>query len=158
MEFSIELDGWKANIRFSSSHIIPKHKKCGHLHGHTYALHAKVCGKLDENGMIIDFSELKSVLREIADKLDHKILIPEKSPGIDRDKSEIRFVANDKNYVFPQEDCVFLPIKSTTAELLAEYVMKELLKKMKLSKTVSKVIIGVDEGVGQGARVEKIIK
>ncbi|RLF42165.1 MAG: 6-pyruvoyl tetrahydropterin synthase family protein, partial [Thermoplasmata archaeon] len=40
----IEIDGWRANIRFSSAHIIPEYDKCGRLHGHTYAIHAKIYG------------------------------------------------------------------------------------------------------------------
>ena len=53
----IIIDGWKSNIRFSSAHIIPDYEKCGRLHGHTYAVHAKISGKLDKNGIIMDFSQ-----------------------------------------------------------------------------------------------------
>ena len=56
MESYISIDGWKANIRFSSAHVIPEYEKCGRLHGHTYAVHVKIYGETDEKGIIIDFS------------------------------------------------------------------------------------------------------
>jgi len=73
----IYIDGWKSNLRFSSAHIIPEYEKCGRLHGHTYAVYAKISGKYDKNGIIMDFSLLKNTLKQITDELDHKVLIPE---------------------------------------------------------------------------------
>ena len=153
----VEIDGWRTNIRFSSTHLLPGHKKCKFLHGHTYAINVKIYGEKDEQGFIIDFSLLKSNLREIADKLDHRILIPEKNKYVVKAGKEIRINFDGKKYVFPREDCIFLPIKSTTAENLAEYILRELLKKMDVPKNVKKIEIGVDEGFGQGAWVEKVV-
>ena len=157
MSTSLEIDGWKSNIRFSSSHLLSGHKKCGFLHGHTYAIHSWVYGEKDENGFIFDFSLLKSTLREIAEKLDHRILIPEKNENVVITNKEIRINADGKSYVFPREDCVLLPIKNVTAENLAEYILEELLKNINLPKNVKKIDIGVDEGFGQGARAGKIV-
>ena len=81
------MDGWRSNIRFSSAHIIHEYEKCGRLHGHTYAIHAKIYGEPDSKGIILDFSILKEKLREIADELDHKVLIPEKSTVADIKKA-----------------------------------------------------------------------
>ncbi len=157
MSTSVEIDGWKSDIRFSSSHLLSDHKKCRFLHGHTYAIHSHVYGEKDEQGFIVDFSLLKSALREIADKLDHRALIPEKNESVAVAKKEIRINVDGKNYVFPREDCILLPIKSATAENLAEYILERLLKKMDLPKNVKKIDIGVDEGFGQGAWAEKIV-
>ena len=155
--FSLKLDGWRLGIRFSSAHLLPGHKKCGVLHGHTYAIHAKVYGEKDEHDFILDFSLLKSTLREIAEKLDHRILIPEKNEHIVISNNEIRINLDSKKYVFPREDCIFLPIKSVTAENLAKYILDEMLKIIKIPKNVKKLKIGVDEGLGQGAWTEKVV-
>lgn len=49
--------------------------KCKHLHGHTYRLHISVKGALNENGIIIDFRELKQVVnKHIIEELDHNYL------------------------------------------------------------------------------------
>jgi len=79
MESYIVIDGWKSNVRFSSAHIIPEYEKCGRLHGHSYAVHVKIVGELDKKGIIFDFTQVKHIIKQIADGLDHKILIPEKS-------------------------------------------------------------------------------
>ena len=78
---SIRVDGWRSGIRFDAAHVIPHHPKCGRLHGHTYALHAEVHGDLDpRTGFVLDFGTVKQVLRDIADRLDHHVLVQAKSP------------------------------------------------------------------------------
>lgn len=156
MEY-VEVDGWSANIRFSSAHMIPEYNKCGRLHGHTYAVHAKVYGKPVQKGIIMDFRLLKSILNEISDKLDHKVLIPTKNPMIRISDNEVEVESNGKRYVFPREDCALLPIESTSAENLAHYILDEVIERIKKENldNVDEVEIGVDEGVGQGARVKK---
>jgi len=157
MVTSLEIDGWKANIRFSSCHLLLGHKKCGFLHGHTYAINCWLYGEKNEQGIIVDFLLLKSTLKDIADKLDHRVLIPEKNNCITVKKNEVRINVIGKNYVFPREDCILIPICSITAENLAEYILKELLKKINLPKNIHKIDVGVDEGFGQVACVEKIL-
>jgi len=157
MSSYIYIDGWKSNIRFSSAHIIPEYEKCGRLHGHTYAVHAKVVGKPDEKGIILDFSILKDALRETVGILDHKILIPEKSGivTIEKEKDNIKLNSLGKLYVFPMNDCVLLPISSTSAEKLAKYILDSIAEKIPFSKQIESIEIGVDEGFGQGARMSK---
>ena len=157
MNSYIYIDGWKSNIRFSSAHIIPDYEKCGRLHGHTYAVHAKISGKLDKNGIIMDFSQLKETLKQIADELDHKILIPEKNKSvkIEKDNTSVKISFLDKHYIFPLTDCIFLPIISTTAENLAIYVLEKIQKKITFPKNIEDIEVGVDEGYGQGARILK---
>ena len=106
----LEVDGWKNNIYFSSSHFLLGHKKCGYLHGHSYAIHSKIYGEKNKQDFIIDFSILKSYLKEIANQLDHRILIPEKNKYVTVDENEIRINFENKKYILPKEDCVLLPI------------------------------------------------
>jgi 6-pyruvoyltetrahydropterin/6-carboxytetrahydropterin synthase len=153
MKSYISIDGWKAKIQFSSAHVIPEYEKCGRLHGHTYAVHVKVYGKTDEKGIIIDFSLLKDIIRTIVKDLDHKILIPEKSNIITIEKNDENIKINSlkKQYVFPKSDCILLPIKSTSAETLSDYILKRVIKKITPKKQLERIEIGVDEGFGQGA-------
>jgi len=160
MSSYIYIDGWKVNIRFSSAHIIPEYEKCGRLHGHTYAIHAKITGNYDKNGIIMDFSQLKDALKEIADELDHKILIPEKNTSITikKNSSYVKISFLDKSYSFPLSDCIFLPIRSSTAENLALYVLEKIQKEITFLKNIESIEIGIDEGYGQGARISKNIQ
>lgn len=68
---------------FEASHYLPDYNgKCGNLHGHSYKLEVTVSGTVDcesaeecrnsYDGMVLDFNEIKSMLREeVTDKYDH---------------------------------------------------------------------------------------
>ena len=52
---------------FAAAHFLKDyHGKCENLHGHNYKVYAHVRGdRLDEGGMLLDFTELKSSLRKV---------------------------------------------------------------------------------------------
>jgi len=77
----LEINGWSSKITFSASHIIPGHEKCGRLHGHDYAINAKIEGEIGPNGVIMDFISVKEFLREVASELDHRVMIPRRDPA-----------------------------------------------------------------------------
>ena len=57
---------------FSAGHFVPDHPKCGHQHGHNFDLEVTVKGNVKENGMVMDFHDLKSIVGSyVVDKLDH---------------------------------------------------------------------------------------
>ncbi len=61
---------------FSSAHNLKKYKgKCENLHGHNWNVELFLEAlELNEEGMIMDFVEVKKILNEIIDKLDHKYI------------------------------------------------------------------------------------
>ncbi|ARE88857.1 6-carboxytetrahydropterin synthase QueD [Clostridium formicaceticum] len=61
---------------FDSAHHLENYDgDCKYLHGHTYKLEITVRGKTDACGMVIDFSELKTIVKkEIIKPLDHRYL------------------------------------------------------------------------------------
>jgi len=89
--------------------------------------------------------------------LDHRILIPVKSGviSIEKENDSIKLNSLGKLYVFPMNDCVLLPISSTSAEKLAQYILETIVEKIPLSKQIESIEVGVDEGFGQGARMSK---
>lgn len=70
-------------LEFDAGHRIPDHRSlCKNLHGHRYALEITVSGdvaRLDgdpRNGMVLDFSEVKTLARElVVDRWDHSFLV-----------------------------------------------------------------------------------
>ena len=58
---------------FAAAHFLRVYNgKCENLHGHNYKVYAHVKGpKLNEGGMLLDFSKLKAALREVCKQLDH---------------------------------------------------------------------------------------
>ena len=70
-------------LEFDAGHRIPDHKsQCRHLHGHRYALEITLAGNIivqpgdPANGMVMDFSEIKSLAQEhLVDHWDHSFLV-----------------------------------------------------------------------------------
>lgn len=154
----IEVDGWMAKLRFSACHFIPNHPKCGCLHGHTYAVSVRVEGE-QQGEFIIDFEILKTIVNELCDTLDHRVLIAENDPRLVIKKEQevtIEIAESKKRYVLPLEDIVFLPTKSISAEDLCKYFSENIAKgiKSKGADNVNKIHVRVDEGIGQGAGCE----
>ncbi len=61
---------------FSSGHALRGYKgKCENVHGHNYRVKVTLTGpKLDEIGLLVDFTEIKRALRGIIGKIDHQFL------------------------------------------------------------------------------------
>jgi 6-pyruvoyltetrahydropterin/6-carboxytetrahydropterin synthase len=61
---------------FSAAHFLSHYRgKCEKIHGHNYRIRLWLRGeKLDEGGMLFDFSPLKKMLREVLAVLDHSNL------------------------------------------------------------------------------------
>ncbi|MHB1041239.1 MAG: 6-carboxytetrahydropterin synthase QueD [Eubacteriales bacterium] len=62
--------------RFAAAHFLRDYSgPCAQLHGHTWTVEVAVKGKeIGQNGMLIDFQELKSALKKITGELDHRNL------------------------------------------------------------------------------------
>jgi 6-pyruvoyltetrahydropterin/6-carboxytetrahydropterin synthase len=61
---------------FASAHALRNYKgRCENVHGHNWKVRVTVVGeRLDEAGMLVDFLDLKRLMSEIIDKIDHQHL------------------------------------------------------------------------------------
>jgi len=61
---------------FAAGHFLRHYRgKCENPHGHNYKVRVTVRGaELDQAGLLVDFVELKRVLNQIIERLDHKFL------------------------------------------------------------------------------------
>ena len=61
---------------FEAAHQLPWHPgKCKNLHGHGYRLEVTVEGPVGDDGMVLDFADVESVVaREVIDRYDHTYL------------------------------------------------------------------------------------
>src|SRR5437764_15127776 len=116
----------KDNHVFASAHFItfPGHR-CETLHGHNYRTQVVVEGGLDpEAHYVVDFSELKQLMKRLTDEIDHKVLLPLQNPKLQirEDGDSVAGAVNGMpRYVFPKGHCALLPLPNTTVELLAHY-------------------------------------
>lgn len=69
---------------FAAGHALRNYRgKCENVHGHNYKVQVTLCGEaLDHVGMLVDFVELKRLLRAISEPLDH-VFINEIEPFIE---------------------------------------------------------------------------
>ncbi|GFR34705.1 6-carboxytetrahydropterin synthase QueD [Thermobrachium celere] len=60
---------------FEAAHMLSEHEgECKNLHGHSYKLIVEATGEI-QNGMVIDFKDLKNIVKEtIIDKIDHSFI------------------------------------------------------------------------------------
>ena len=76
---------------FDSAHslpMLPETHKCHNVHGHTYIVRIYVKGKLDDKlGWVMDFGDIKKVVKPVIDQLDHKFL--NDIEGLENSTSEI---------------------------------------------------------------------
>lgn len=144
----------KEHLIFSAAHFITFNGNiCERLHGHNYRVFAEVYGPLDENQYVIDFIALRDTLKEITTELDHHMLLPTEHPQIQvaAGEDEVEVTFQDRRWVFPEGDCILLPVANTTAELLARYLGNELLDRLEKRTGVrpQRLVLGVDENEGQ---------
>jgi 6-pyruvoyltetrahydropterin/6-carboxytetrahydropterin synthase len=149
----------KDHLVFCSGHFISyEGDKCERLHGHNYRTAVEVEGDLDENSYVFDFIALKHRTKAITDELDHRMLLPIGNSliAVEEGPKAVRVRYRDREWLFPRDDCVLLPIENTTAELLARYIGRRLLEELRRQHRYEPRVIRVEveENIGQSATYE----
>lgn len=149
----------KDYLVFCSAHFISyEGDKCERLHGHNYRAAVEIEGDLDVNHYVFDFIALKRLARAQTDALDHRMLLPTQNRVIHLDErpGSVRVRYKDREWTFPRDDCVLLPIENTTAELLARYLGERLREELRRDyQCVPHVLrVEVEECIGQSASYE----
>jgi len=149
----------KDHLVFCSGHFISyEGDKCEKLHGHNYRAAVEVEGDLDENHYVFDFIALKHRTKEITDELDHHMLLPTRNAliRVEEGPQSVRVQYRDREWLFPRDNCVLLPIENTTAELLARYIAQRLVESLRTRHRYSPSVlrVEVEENVGQSATYE----
>jgi len=105
----------KRSFDFPMSHRLSKHtEKCKNLHGHNFKVTVCVQSEtLDKNDMVMDFSELKEILKPIEDSFDHAMVLNQ--TDIQLKKNVEACLEGSKIVLFPYDP---------TAEKLAEGIFK----------------------------------
>lgn len=140
---------------FSAAHFITFNNGCERLHGHNWRTAVELDGPLDEYRYVFDFIALRDCTREITDELDHRMLLPTESKLIqlEAQETQVRVRFRDREWVFPREECVLLPVTNTTAELIARWIGQRLLDVLRVEHkfTPEAVRVEVEENFGQVA-------
>ncbi len=61
---------------FAAGHYLRNYKgKCENPHGHNYKVQVTLQGKeLDKAGLLLDFRDLKDVMKHVIERLDHRMI------------------------------------------------------------------------------------
>ena len=157
MDLAFSIKVYKQYFNFASSHfMIFEDGTREPLHGHNYRVMLK--GEVPKltGDMVFDFLDIKPIVREVCDCLDHKLLIP-------KDNKKLKIFTDKKNYVIetpdesyfsiPQSDVLLLPILNTSAERIAVYICNEIRQKVKdrFGFSFNNLEVEVEETPGQSA-------
>lgn len=154
----------KDHLVFSAGHFITfAGNICERIHGHNYRVAVEVDGPLDENGYVFDFIALRDATMKLVEQLDHRMLLPGEHPLIRVTSDERETIATfaERRWVFPKEECVILPIRNTTAELLAWWLAHQLHPVVSVSgggaSQVERLRVDVEENFGQWGQCELVL-
>ena len=119
-------------FRWEMGHRLPEHfGQCKNIHGHSYKMLVEFEGKLDEQGMVIDYYDVEKIINPIIEHLDHAFMVNK------NDKVVIEFLEkmNSKKVVVDFQ---------STAENICTYLLNEV-RQASLPKNVTKIKVRVYE-------------
>jgi 6-pyruvoyltetrahydropterin/6-carboxytetrahydropterin synthase len=145
----------KDYLKFSAAHfLIFPDGSAERLHGHNYKVFVDLHTDLDEHGLVVNFKEIKPLVRALCDELDEHLLIPGKHPVLTAERKgehwEIRY--RERFYLVPLDEVIVLPISNSSAENLAAWFGRTLRERMRArwpDLRVLRLAVGVEETPGQ---------
>jgi 6-pyruvoyltetrahydropterin/6-carboxytetrahydropterin synthase len=147
------------NFGFSAAHFLVERGKCNRLHGHNWSVKITIEGKPDKRGLIVDFLELKLILKRILGRLDHRLLLPSNNRALQRlsEGKTTHISVHGREFEFPSENVVWLPVVNTTVEELARVIADEVVRNLPYPN-VRRLTVWIEESPGQSATEERHLK
>jgi 6-pyruvoyltetrahydropterin/6-carboxytetrahydropterin synthase len=130
-------------FRWEMGHRLKFHQgKCINLHGHSYKMMVEFTGDVDENGMVLDYYDVKEIVAPLVEELDHGFLVYEN----DTELQEMLKKLNSKHTVVKFE---------STAENLCKYFLEKIAER-ELPGNINKISVKVFETENTYAEEELI--
>ena len=112
--------------------------KCSHFHGHSYLWEVTVeSEKLSDNGMVVDFKDLKKAMIQVLEPLDHAMVLSLQDPLV------LEKTVNDLNDIFVATNGanprLILWHNNPTAESFAQWAAIEIQTLLPIGVTITKV-------------------
>ena len=146
----------KDYLKFSAAHfLIFPDGSAERLHGHNYKVFVEVHSGLDQFGLVLNFKDIKPLIRELCDELDEHLLIPGEHSELtcearDDGLSEIRY--RERRYLIPTDEIIVLPISNSSAENLAGWFADNLVERVHVRFKTNGLVaieVGIEETPGQ---------
>lgn len=66
----------KTEDSFDSAHFLARYNgKCRNIHGHRWRVVIEIAGENLDDGMVVDFTNIKAALKALTDNLDHSLVM-----------------------------------------------------------------------------------
>ncbi len=155
--YTIKIDGSLKGLTWSSGHYVPDNEKCRNFHGHDYSLDIILrTDNIAANGMVIDFTILKDIIKPEINRMDHKFIVPEKDISGGREENTIDiYVKNVYRGTMKKSDIFIFPYPVDSAEYIALYFHNILYNEIKKYMENFSMKVVVHEGPGNIAEYEK---
>ncbi len=123
----------RKKFKFEAAHVLDSSysKDCQNIHGHSYILEVIVSGdRLNEDGMLFDFGELKNIINPILLEWDHAVIVSSSN------KDTKEFLKKNKYKYFVMWNN---PTAESMCRLLYEIIAEA------LDETFTKLVIRIHE-------------
>lgn len=156
---SYSIHVYKQNFNFACAHfMIFENGTRETLHGHNYRVEVEGENSCLNNDMVFDFLDIKPLIREICQELDHHLIIPTLHPNliIETQEQQIHLKIPDGTAMsFPISDVHLLPVLNTSVERLAFYFGTELKLRIneKYKYCFNRLKVTIEETPGQCASI-----
>lgn len=128
-------------FHWEMGHRLPEHfGKCKNIHGHSYRMIIELEGNLNDSGMIMDYYDLKKIVKPVIEELDHAFMVYEKDQDI------VRFLESVKSKMITVRF-------QSTVENICRYILSELIKQ-NLPSNVKKLKVRIFESIDDYAEEE----
>jgi dihydroneopterin triphosphate aldolase (PTPS-III) / 6-pyruvoyltetrahydropterin synthase len=158
-------------FKFNAAHFVAYENYRERLHGHNYRVSVRLLGErkvasaaiLGPDGYLMDFTNVKKVTKHVCQQLNEHFICPMYSNVLKITTKTLNSVSyiqlectmDGTQFLFPEQDCVLLPIVHATAEELAIYMFCEIIHQMDasylLQRNVHTMEITIAEAIGQEA-------
>jgi len=120
----------KDYFKFNAAHFIAYKGYRERLHGHNYRVDLQIWGQRGDDGYVVDFGKMKKVIRSLCKEINEHVIIPVNSDVLEISEGEagdniIVKCEDNSTFSFPKGDCKLLPLIHSSAEELAEYILKK---------------------------------
>ncbi len=114
--FSISINKFLSH--FSAAHALILAQYEEGLHGHNYNVEVVIEGKIDRDGILIDFVYLETLVNHITAEWDHYVLIPSKNDylKIRKQGPNLELEYGDRFYSIPEDEIRILDCTNVTTE------------------------------------------
>lgn len=144
-------------FNFDYAHFLGEYMgKCFNIHGHTSSVNVSVLGYKDDI-FLIDFCELKNIVKDVIDKYDHKLLVAYKY--VVDIKDEIVHIKYGRNVLYVEYESVMILPDEPTVETISMLIANEIAHRIEDAgyENIECVVVEMSEGAHNYCEVKKYL-